>query len=79
MSYCNIGRFSMEVILCPKSRNIVDKDVCVALQNLSKPMAEIFARKICKTVNGCPVEGLCNAFEAGWMAVGEFVSSMKEE
>lgn len=69
----------MEIMICPKSRELVDKGVCVALQNLSKPMAEIFSRKICMTVNGCPVEGLCSAFEAGWLAVGEFVSSIKED
>jgi hypothetical protein len=69
----------MELIICPKSRNLVNKEDCVALQNLSKPMAEYFARKICPTVCGCPNETLCTVFEIGWQAVGEFVSTLQED
>lgn len=72
---------SKEMMICPKNRNLVDADSCIALKNLSKTMAEFFARKICTSVNQCPKEDYCLVFEAGWASVGDLFhmsSSTKE-
>lgn len=68
----------MEVMICPKSRTLVDANVCVALKGLSKAQAEIFSRKICLSTVGCPKEDYVAIFNAGWSAVGEFIKTIEE-
>ncbi|MDD5650190.1 MAG: hypothetical protein PHF86_07240 [Candidatus Nanoarchaeia archaeon] len=63
------------MLICPKSNVIVDINNCIALQNLSKSTAEIFVRKICLSVQGCPKEDYCNVFECGLNAAGELLRS----
>jgi hypothetical protein len=60
----------MEVIYCPKSKELVDGEQCIAIKNLTKTMAEFFSIKVCKTVTGCPKEEYCAIFKCGWEAVG---------
>jgi uncharacterized membrane-anchored protein len=68
-----------DFIICPKTKNLVDADICLALRNLPKITAEFFTRKICTTVAGCPKEDYCAVFESGWSSVGEFLElTMKE-
>jgi len=67
------------MIICPKTNNLVDVESCTALKNLSKPMAERFAGRICTTVRGCPNEDYCWVFERGWNAVGSLLQTIKED
>ena len=59
-----------ELMICPKSRELVNEEQCIALKNLSKVMAEFFSVRVCKTVAGCPKEEYCAVFECGWSSVG---------
>ena len=69
-----------ELIICPKSNELVDCCSCVAIKNLSKVMAEYFARKVCSSVRGCPNEDYCTVFECGWTSVGNMLqTTFKEE
>jgi len=67
------------LILCPKTKQLVDDTQCIAIKNLSKSRAELFSTKICNTVQGCPKEDYCEVFERGWDAVGNFLQeSLKD-
>lgn len=68
----------MDVIICPKSRSLVDSETCPALKALSKLKAELFARKVCLTVDGCPKEEYISVFEAGWNSVREFINTIED-
>jgi hypothetical protein len=65
---------SNEIILCPKSKELVDESQCIAVKNMSKLMAEYFSVRVCKTVNDCPKEDYCSVFECGWQAAGFLLS-----
>lgn len=62
------------MIICPKSRQLVDSEQCIALKNMSKPMAEQFSLRVCRQVVGCPKEEYCAVFEEGWKAVEVFLN-----
>jgi len=69
-----------DVILCPKTKELVDKTTCIALKNLQKVMADFFSKKICTSVQGCPKEDYCLVFESGWNSVGSLLhATMKED
>ena len=68
----------MDMIICPKSRGLVDRETCPALKALSKPKAELFARKVCLIVIGCPKEEYIPVFEAGWNSVREFINTIED-
>lgn len=67
----------MDIMICPKTRELVDHDSCLALKKMSKPLAESFARKICLNANDCPNEVCCSIFEAGWTGFKEFVQTLE--
>lgn len=69
----------MEMMICPKSRTLVDATNCIALKSLSKPKAELFARKICTTVSGCPKSDYIDVFEAGWDSVSELIKTIEDD
>jgi hypothetical protein len=64
-----------EMITCPKTKTLVEKEQCVALRNLSKVQAEFFSVRVCTTVKGCPKEDYCSVFECGWACVGNLLHS----
>ena len=68
----------MDVMICPKSRTLVDCKTCIAIKSLSKIKAEFFARKVCLTLDGCPKEEYISVFEAGWDSVHEFIQTIEE-
>jgi len=67
----------MDIMICPKSRELVDNDSCLALKKLPKPLAESFARKICLNATGCPNDVCCSIFEAGWLDFKKFVQALE--
>lgn len=68
-----------EMMLCPKSRDLVNSEQCVAIRHLPKVMAEYFSSKVCKTVVGCPKEDYCTVFECGWTSVGSLLQTTLKE
>jgi hypothetical protein len=74
-SNCNAN----EMLICPKTNELVDGEQCIAIRNLPKVQAEYFSCKICKTVTGCPSEDYCLAFEHGWESAGTLLQSTMKD
>ncbi len=68
-----------ELMICPKSNELVDNEQCIAIRNLSKTMAEFFSIRVCKTVIGCPNEDYCSVFGQGWESVGNLLQGTLKE
>jgi len=67
------------MLICPKTKKLVDEKKCIAINNLSHQIATFFSVKICSSIKGCPTEHYCSVFEDGWNSVSELLNSTMKE
>jgi hypothetical protein len=70
---------SDEIIICPKSHELVTTKECVVLRILSPVLADYFSERICSIIEECPKENSCLVFECGWRSLGSFLRNTFNE